>query len=166
MVTFNNTGATVQYSGAAQTVYTDAGVTGLPTGVSYNNIAFSGTGISTALAGNLNITGDFTNTMANDASDYVNFTNPSVNFNGTTQNLAGGPGNGTTFYNVTFSGAGTKTMTSGSFSVASSGVLTMSGNNPLTVLAAGGLLTLNSALPQARHRLPLYKPAAQRSRVM
>ncbi len=145
VVTFNNTGATVQYSGVAQTVYTSAGITGLPAGVSYNSIAFSGTGISTALTGNLNITGDFTNTMVNDAADYVNFASPTVNFMGTTQNLAGGPGNGTTLYNVTFSGAGTKTISSGSFYVASSGVLTMSGNNPLTVLAANGFLTLNSA---------------------
>ncbi len=144
VVSFNNTGATVQYSGTAQTVYTDAAITGLPAGVSYNSIAFSGTGISTALSGNLNITADFTNTMVNDAADYVNFASPIVNFKGTTQNLIGGPGRGTTFYNVTFSGAGTKTMSSGIFYVASSGVLTMSGNNPLTVLAAGGFLTLYS----------------------
>lgn len=144
VVTFNNAGATVQYSGAAQTVYTSAGITGLSSGVSYQNISFSGTGIKTAASGNLNIAGDFTNTLANDASNYVALSSPVVNFTGTTQNLAGGPGNGTTFYYVTFSGAGTKTMTSGGFNVATSGVLTMSGTNTSTVLAANGNLTLNS----------------------
>ena len=144
VVTFNNTGATIQYSGAAQTVYTSASITGLSSGVSYQNISFSGTGIKTASSGNLNIAGDFTNTMGNDGSNYVSFSNPVVNFSGTTQSLAGGSGNGTTFYYVTFSGAGTKTMTSGGFNVASSGVLTMSGSNASTILAANGNLTLNS----------------------
>jgi len=145
VVTFKNTGATVQYSGAAQTVYTDAGITGLATGVSYQNISFSGTGIKTPLTGNLNVGGDFTNTLANDAADYVNLSGPTVNFTGTNESLAGGAGNGTTFYAVTFSGAGTKTMTSGQFYVANTGTLTMSGTNASTILATGGLLTLNSA---------------------
>ncbi|MDO3625747.1 putative Ig domain-containing protein [Mucilaginibacter sp. BT774] len=144
VVTFNNTGTTIQYSGAAQTVYTSASITGLSSGISYQNISFSGTGIKTALSGNLNIAGDFTNTMANDGSNYLSLSSPTVNFNGTTQSLAGGSGNGTTFYYVTFSGAGTKTMTSGGFNVASSGVLTMSGSNAATILAANGNLTINS----------------------
>jgi hypothetical protein len=144
VVTFNNAGTTIQYSGAAQTVYTTAAITGLASGVSYQNLAFSGTGVKTALSGNLNINGDFTNTLANDASNYAALSSPVVNFTGTTQNLAGGGGNGTTLYYVTFSGAGTKTMTSGGFNVASSGVLTMSGSNAATVLAANGNLTINS----------------------
>ena len=144
VVTFNNTGTTIKYSGAAQTVYTSASIAGLSSGVSYQNISFSGTGIKTALSGNLNITGDFTSTMASDGSNYISLSSPVVNFNGTTQTLAGGTGNGTTFYYVTFSGAGTKTMASGGFNVASSGVLTMSGSNASTVLAANGNLTLNS----------------------
>jgi hypothetical protein len=144
VVNFDNPGATIEYSGANQTFYTDAAIPGLPSGVAYRNIAFSGTGIKTAASGNLNIPGDFSNTLANDAADYVDFTAPAVNFNGTTQNLAGGPANGTTFYNVTFSGLGTKTMTSGNFHVASSGILTMSGSSSSTILAANGALTLNS----------------------
>ncbi len=144
VVTFNNTGSTVQYSGAAQTVYTTAAITGLPAGVSYKSISFSGTGIKTALSGNLNISGDFTNTLVNDAGDYVSLSSPAVNFNGTTQNLAGGAGNGTTFYTVNFSGSGTKTMTSGLFNVASSGVLTMLGACSCNTLVTGGFLTLNS----------------------
>ena len=144
VITFSNAGATVQYAGAAQTVYTSASAVGLPAGVNYQNISFSGTGIKTASSGNLNIAGDFTNTMANDASNYVLLSAPSVNFTGTTQNLAGGAGNGTKFYNVTFSGAGTKTMVSGGFYVASAGVLTMNGSDINTILAANGNLTLNS----------------------
>jgi hypothetical protein len=144
VVTFNNIGATVQYSGAAQTVYTSAAITGLASGVSYYSIAFSGTGIKTASTNNLNISGNFTNSMANDASNYVNLSSPIINFNGTTQALAGGPGNGTTFYNVTFSGNGTKTMSSGAFYVATTGVLTMSGSSASTILNANGILTLKS----------------------
>ncbi|MBS1529734.1 MAG: putative Ig domain-containing protein, partial [Bacteroidetes bacterium] len=144
VVTFNNTGATVQYAGASQTVYTSAAITGLSSGVSYYSIAFSGTGIKTASTNNLNVSGNFTNTLGNDAGDYVDLSNPIVNFNGTTQTLAGGFGNGTTFYNVTFSGNGTKTMSSGAFYVAATGVLTMSGSSASTVLNANGILTLNS----------------------
>ncbi|MFI5159897.1 MAG: putative Ig domain-containing protein [Sphingobacteriales bacterium] len=144
VVTFNNTGTTVEYSGAAQTVYTSAAITGLSGGVSYQNITFSGTGIKTASSAYLNVSANFTNTMANDGSNYIDLSSPTVYFNGTTQSLAGGAGNGTTFYNVYFGGLGTKTMTSGGFNVASSGVLTMIGGSSSTILATGGFLTLNS----------------------
>jgi len=148
-VTFNNPGATVEYSGASQTVYTDAPIAGLSNTISYYNLKFSGTGVKTASGGNLNVAGDFTNTLANDANNYLSLSalgSPSantVNFNGTTQNLQGGGGNGTTFYNVEFSNSGTKSMTSGTFSVADVGVLTMTGTS--TQLAAGSeILTLLS----------------------
>ena len=141
VITFNNPGTTIEYSGAAQNVYTDANITGLPAGVGYTSIKFSGTGVKTASPGNLNISGDFTNTLANDAGDYVDLSSPAVNFNGANQNLAGGSGNGTTLYNVNFSGSGTKTINSGNFYVASSGILAMGGT---ATLAAGGFLTLNS----------------------
>ena len=144
-ITFNNPGATVEYSGASQTVYTDNAVANLNNTISYYNIKFSGTGLKTALSGNLNIAGDFTNTMANDACNCnaVSLSAPTVNFNGTSQNLYGGGGNGTTFYTVDCSNSGTKTMQSGTFNLASTGVLTMSGSN--TQLAAGsGIFTLLS----------------------
>jgi len=143
-ITFG-TGVTIGYTGnKAQTVYTDAAIpnSSLTTGISYTNLALSGTGIKTALTGNLNISGNFTNTLANDAGDYANLSTPTVNFTGSSaQTLAGGSGNGTQFKNVTFSGGGTKTMSSGGFSVASAGLLTMSGSS---ALAAGGFLTLKS----------------------
>lgn len=144
-ITFNNPGATVEYSGASQTVYTDNAVANLSNTISYYSIKFSGTGVKTALSGNLNVAGDFTNTMANDACNCnsVSLSAPTVNFNGTTQNLYGGGGNGTTFYTVNFSNSGTKTMQSGVFNLASTGVLTMSGSS--TTLAAGsGIFTLLS----------------------
>jgi len=145
VVSFDNTGATVEYSGAAQTVYTNASITGLSGGVSYRNLSFSGTGIKTAMSGNLNVSGDFTNTLANDASNYANLSAPDVYFNGTiAQTLKGGSGNGTTFYDVIFSGASTKTMSTGGFNVASTGTLTMSGSSTSTILNANGILTLNS----------------------
>jgi hypothetical protein len=143
-VTFNNPGATVEYSGASQTVYTDAPIANLSNTISYYSLKFSGTGVKTASGGNLNVAGDFTNTLANDASNYLSLSalgapsTNTVNFNGTTQNLQGGGGNGTTFYNVECTNSGTKTMSSGTFYLADVGVLTMVGSS--TQLAAGNKL--------------------------
>ena len=71
-----------------------------------------------------------------------------INFNGaSSQTLTGGAGIGTTFNNVVFSGAGVKTMTSGQFKIANTGVLTLKSN---AVLVAGDTRTqpgnLNSFL--------------------
>lgn len=141
--TITLTGGTIGYTGStAQTIYTTTAITGLPSGISYQSLSFGGSGIKTAASGNLNVAGTFTNSLANDANNYLDFTGATVQFNGTTQSLAGGSGNGTTFKNVTFSGTGIKTM-SGKFNVSSSGVLTLSGST--TTLAAGsGVLTLES----------------------
>jgi sugar lactone lactonase YvrE len=136
---------TIGYSGTSnQTVYTNTAIahSSLLTGISYQNIAFSGTGIKTVLTGSLNISGNFTNTLANNAGDYIDLTLPTVNFNGTTQSLSGGIGNGTTFYTTTFSGGGTKTLSSGLFAIANTGVVTLSGSS--TLAAGTALLTLNS----------------------
>jgi sugar lactone lactonase YvrE len=142
------TGSVVEYSGAAQTVYTDAAITNLSggTGLSYNGIKFSGTGIKTPASGNLNVAGNFTNAMANDAADYVLLTGTPVFFNGSTiQSLAGGSGNGTVFKNITFNGGAISTMASGLFYISSTGVLTMvNGASTGSSLNAGGFLTLNS----------------------
>ncbi|MBB3054941.1 putative Ig domain-containing protein [Mucilaginibacter gotjawali] len=144
VISFTNAGATVEYAGAAQTVYNSKSITGLSTGVTYQNIKFSGTGIKSVVGSSLSISGDFTNTLANDASNTVSL-GGTVLFNGTTQSLAGGGGNGTGLGKVIFSGAGTKTMVSGSFYVYPTGVLTMSGNSTSTILNANGLLTLKSS---------------------
>jgi len=145
-ITFGS-GLNVGYTGSvAQTVYTNAAIanSSLSSGISYTNITFSGSGIKTALAGNLNVTGSFTNSMVSDATtNYVDFSSPSVNFTGTSQALAGGTGVGTTFYTLTMSGVGTKTM-SGLFNLASTGTLTMTGANTTILNAGSSVLTLKS----------------------
>ncbi|BAU52226.1 putative Ig domain-containing protein [Mucilaginibacter gotjawali] len=157
VIAFNNAGATIEYSGAAQTYYTDAPITGLASGVTYANVKFSGTSVKTPTgtgANNLKISGDLTNAITlNDAGNYIDLSVPTVIFNGTTQNIYGGNGTGTKFYNVTFSGAGTTTIQSGSASVASSGLLVMSGAS--AVLAANGLLTLTSDINGSATVAPL-----------
>jgi hypothetical protein len=144
IISFNNTGATIEYSSsAAQSYYSDADIPGL----TYTNIKFSGGGIKTvSTVGNLNITGDFTNTLTNDLNNFVDLSAlTGLNFTGSAaQNLNGGPGIGTTLFLVNFSGNSTKTMASGTFSLSSAGVLSMLGTNSSNVLATGGLLTLNS----------------------
>ena len=156
ILSFTGTGI-IGYSGANQTVYTDLPVTGLASGVSYQGISFSGTGIKTpngTNANNLNIAGSFTNSLANDAADNVSLANTIVNFNGTTaQALAGGTASqtyGTIFNTVNFSNAGVKTM-SGNFYVAATGTLTMSssaslvaGDNATSPTTADAYLTLLS----------------------
>ncbi len=152
------TGGAIDYHGAAQTVYTDYPVTGLSAGVSYYGIKFSGTGIKTLNGGitnNLNIAGNYIDSLANNASNYVLLKNTIVNFNGTAaQALAGGPASiayGSIFNTVNFSNAGTKTM-SGAFYVASTGTLNLSNSATLvagdniapTPTAADAYLTLIS----------------------
>ena len=53
----------IDYHGAAQTIYTDAAITGLSSGLSYQGLKLSGSGAKTPNGGNLNIAGDFTNTL-------------------------------------------------------------------------------------------------------
>ncbi len=64
-----------------------------------------------------------------------------IDFNGTTQSLSNS-GSTITFQNVSFSNSGTKTLTSGAFAIATTGVLTMAGT---ATLNANGNLTLLSA---------------------
>jgi hypothetical protein len=158
-LSFKNTGATIEYSGTAQTVYTDAAITGLATGPSYQNIKFSGTGIKLPNSGTLNVAGNFTNSLTtNDASNYISLLTTPVVFNGASaQSLYGGSGTGTTFNTVTFNSNGTKTMQSGIFNVAATGTLNMAGT---TTLAANGFLTLKSAATGTA-RVPLVPSTAK-----
>jgi len=70
----------------------------------------------------------------------TNFGTPLVTFNSTAAAAFTGTAP-VTFTNVAFSGGGAKNMTSGTFNVATTGILTMSAN---TTLNAGGFLTLAS----------------------
>ena len=104
------------------------------------NITISGNAVNGGAlrlgSGNINIAGNYNNT-----GTYTQ-TNGTTLFNGTlAQTLQDGSSPGTTFKTVSFSGAGTKTMSLGSFYVASTSVLTMIGSS---TLAANGHLTLNS----------------------
>lgn len=141
VIDVDNTGTTIEYSGSTQVVYTDANITGLTGGVSYQNIKFSGSGVKTPNGGNLNVGGDFTNN-AGSSSNLVLSTTPVI-FNGSSvQALSNASGTTTLFKNVTFQGGGSKTMSgSGNFNVSSTGTVTMAAN---TSLAAGGVLTLKS----------------------
>ncbi|MGZ4042594.1 MAG: hypothetical protein ACXVO9_05295, partial [Bacteroidia bacterium] len=107
IITFNPL-STVNYNGADQTVYSSqsANITG---GVSYGNIKFSGTGKKVVDAGTLNVSGSFTNSLANNATNYIDLKTNSttVNLNGSSaQTLAIGAGNGITFNNLTLANAG------------------------------------------------------------
>jgi hypothetical protein len=84
---------------------------------------------------NFGLTGNFTC-----SGNFSQSTTGTIIFNGTSAETL--TGIGTKFSNVTFSGNSTKTISSGSFSLASTGVLTMIGST--TKLATGGFLTLNS----------------------
>jgi len=86
---------------------------------------------------NLTISGNYTN-----SGMYSQSTGTTL-FNGSSlETLQDASSAGTNFNNVSFSGAGAKTMASGVFSVSSTGILTMIGTN--SVLASNGNLTLKS----------------------
>ncbi|MFD2145124.1 putative Ig domain-containing protein [Mucilaginibacter antarcticus] len=145
------TGTTIGYTGSNnQDVYVDLAIprSTLTSGISYANIAFGGSGIKTPLGditNNLNISGNINNTLTSNATDtFLDLTNTNVNFTGGTQALAAGAGTGTTLYNTTVSGGGTKTMSgtgTGIFTLASSSKLTLSGSS---TLASGNVFTLAS----------------------
>jgi hypothetical protein len=131
--------STVVYSGtgAGQTVYTAA--TGLDNAPSvYQNLSFTGSAPKNVQSGNITLPGNW-----NSAGGKVDLVTNSTNiiFSGGTQTLTDDGINGVVFSNVTYQGTGTKTLSSGKFSVANTGVLTMAGT---ATLATGGNLTLVS----------------------
>jgi hypothetical protein len=146
-LSFNNTLATIEYSGAAQTIYSDLAITGLAGGGPvYYSLKLSGTGVKIVNSGNyLTMYGDFTNALTNDASNYAVLTNCTVRFIGSnSQNLYGGAGNGTTFKKLNCNLGNSKYMLSGTFYLESDGTLLMNGSSAGTILNTNGLLTLLS----------------------
>ncbi|MGZ4017357.1 MAG: T9SS type A sorting domain-containing protein, partial [Mucilaginibacter sp.] len=131
---------TLTFGGAAQTLDFGTG-----NGTTLNNAVFSGTGIKT-VKNTLAVNGNLTNSLTNNASNYIDLTTnaTTVTFSGSSaQALASGTGNPVKFYNVSFGGAGAKTLSgTAGFSVSGKGVLTMQSGSG--ALAAGGLLTLLS----------------------
>lgn len=117
VMSFNNAGATVEYAGANQTIYTSAAITGLAGGVSYYNLKTSGTGIKTVLGSTLSVNGDFTTSNAGvdlDAND------PTVNVTGNWTNstvVTQGSGPITITGNVTNNSGGTLALGSANLSI-------------------------------------------------
>jgi trimeric autotransporter adhesin len=136
--------STVEYGATSgtQTVYTNttAGLDNSP--ATYQNITFSGSATKSIQSGSLLIYGNWSS--ASGMVDAMTNT-PLVYFEGTAAetltDAGSNSGAGVVFDNVYFQGGGTKTISSGTFSVADVGVLTMAGS---TTLNANGGLTLIS----------------------
>ena len=137
----NNSGNITQLSGETGGISITGALTNSGTATQTGgNITIStnltNSGTLTLGTANLNVGANYNNT-----GTYTQSTGTTL-FNGASaQTLQDGSSSGTQFNNVSFSGAGAKTMTSGAFSVASTSVLTMIGSS---TLAAGGNLTLKS----------------------
>jgi hypothetical protein len=107
----------------------------------YSNLAFSEAGTKIVASGTTTVTGNWSS--ADGEVDLVTH-NPTIQFTGITQSLtdaASDGGDGVVFKNVTFGNSGTKTLTSGTFSLSTDGVLTMAGS---AQLAANGNLVILS----------------------
>ncbi|WP_091206426.1 beta strand repeat-containing protein [Mucilaginibacter gossypiicola] len=151
------TNSNVSFSNATNTA-TKIGVAGSTAAIWTNNAVATITGGT----GSIDINGTLTNagTMnmgtgaLNIAKDYTNtgtFTansTPTITFDGTTQTLTDATSTGTNFYNVTFTGSGTKTMASGSkFTVAPLYTLSVTASaSAASTLAVGNATSTTSAL--------------------
>lgn len=123
-------------------VYESASLQNVNTSFGYKNISFTGSGLKNIAGNNLSVSGNWTS-----SGGKIDLTtnNTTVSFNGGNQSITdegSAGGNGVLFNNVSFNGGGVKTLSgNGKFSVAVSGLLSISGN---TVLQAFGKLTLKS----------------------
>lgn len=135
-------GSTVIYNGSSgQLVYTSTTTKLDQTPSAYQTIKFASAGQKNLQSGTLTIAGNW-DSAGGKVEAVTN--NPTVIFQGTTQSLTDGGsdgGIGATFKNVTFTGGGTKTLTSGKFNIATTGILTMASSSTLN---ANGNLTLFS----------------------
>nr|WP_294945938.1 T9SS type A sorting domain-containing protein [uncultured Mucilaginibacter sp.] len=136
-ISFNGSGATIGYTGAAQTVYTNSAITGLSGGVTYTNIAFGGSGTKTPNSGTLTVSGTFSTTAS--TTPTVDFTtnNAILNVTGVTTNVSGATikqGSGAFTLTGALNNAGTFT--------GNSGALTANGGTVLT----GGTFTTGAGL--------------------
>ncbi|MCC8425096.1 T9SS type A sorting domain-containing protein [Mucilaginibacter sp. UR6-11] len=107
----------------------------------YTDLLFSSSGIKTVAGGTITVNGNWSS--SNGKVDLLT-NNATVQFTGSSQSLnddGTDNGNGILFKNVTFGNSGTKTLATGSYSIAPSGLLTMAGT---AVLAVNGNLTILS----------------------
>jgi hypothetical protein len=137
------TSSNVSFSNATNTT-TKVGVAGSTAATWTNNSAATVTGgvgaidINGSLSnvgtmnmgtGALNISKDYTNT-----GTFTPNSTPTITFDGTTQTLTDATATGTNFYNVTFTGGGTKTMATGSkFTIAPTYTLNVNSSSTLAV---------------------------------
>jgi hypothetical protein len=179
-INFNGTGATIAYTGAAQTVYTNSAITGLSGGVTYNNIVFGGSGTKTPNSGTLTVDGTFSttasttptvdfstnNTILDVAGAFTNVTGATIkqgtgafSIDGTFTNagtFTGGSGgidlNGTSFTNT-----GTFTLGGGTTNIAAA---TFNNTNPGTFVASSGLVNFDLAGAQSINNTNTTTPLA------
>jgi hypothetical protein len=139
---FTNAGTYTQNSGSTGGInvtgaLSNSGTINQTTGNISITTDFANPGILNLGTANLTIGGNYNNT-----GTYSQSTGTTL-FNGAAaETLTDGSSAGTNFNKVSFSGAGVKTLSSGVFTVSSTGILTMIGTN--SSLASGGNLTLKS----------------------
>ncbi|TSD64060.1 T9SS type A sorting domain-containing protein [Inquilinus sp. KBS0705] len=107
----------------------------------YTDLFFTDAGNKVATAGTITVKGNWS---SNDGKVDLQTNSATVQFTGTAQLLDDGGsdnGNGVVFKNVTFGNSGTKTLNSGTYNVAGTGVLSMAGT---ATLAANGNLVMAS----------------------
>ncbi|MDN3547168.1 hypothetical protein [Mucilaginibacter aquaedulcis] len=127
----NTTTTTIGTAGTiAGTWLNDAGITVTGGAGTFDiNGTLTNNGIMTMGTGALNIAVNYTNTGTFTANP-----TPTITFDGTTQSLTDATTAGTNFYNVTFTGGGTKTMNTGSkFTVAPTYTLNVLSSSTLAV---------------------------------
>jgi hypothetical protein len=128
----NGASATVTGGSGATTVngsLSNAGIMNMGTGSLDINASLSNSGTMTMGTGTLNIAKDYTNT-----NTFTPNATPNITFDGTTQTLTDATSTGTNFYNVTFTGGGTKSMAIGSkFTIAPLYTLNVNSSSTLSV---------------------------------
>lgn len=134
---FNTTNLTVTSTGSGTLNLASTGGATIITG-NYTQTAGNVIANKTSGTQSLFVAGNF---LVNGGSFALGNGTVNVTFNGTSAQSLSNSGAAIEFQNIAFFGSGTKTLSSGSFSLATTGVLTM---NPNTTLDANGNLTILS----------------------
>jgi len=135
--------AITNFTGTGAQAITDAG-SNSGAGVVFGTVNFSGAGVKTfsGVTSPWSVKTNWTSTGGK--IDFTTNTSTLIFTGAAAQSISDAgsdSGNGVEFYNVQFSGGGTKTLTLGNFAVHSNGTLTMAAS---TIFAANGNLILNS----------------------
>lgn len=140
-----STATTIGAAGSTAAIWTNNSTATITGGAGTTDIngSLSNLGTMNMGTGALNISKDYTNT-----GTFTPNSTPTITFDGTTQTLTDATATGTNFYNVTFTGSGTKTMASGSkFTVAPLYTLNVTASaSAASTLAVGNATSTTSAL--------------------